>query len=379
MRQIESIHRKSDRPMVCLRAVGDVYFGGGIAKRRSAHTGFDPLPDLAGIMGRAQLSYCNLECVVTSGGNPSVKMSASAEYLAALRTQFDVVGVANNHTMDAGSAAFLEMLQLLEARQFLVIGGGSNKEDADSPRIVVEDGIRIGMIACADCVHTPARKGNCATSEGPGVSIFEPAATVERIRQCKKQVDILICAVHTGLEFTSYPDPRLIRDARAMVDAGANVVLVHHAHVRQGIEMFKEGLIAYGLGNFIFDIDQPYMREANAATDVGIVLDVFFDKQGVMGYTCRLSKICADGSTEILGDQDQNRGLYREQLFLNEGLHDAALIKSEWKRLCKRYLKDRLSDLYWALRMRRYKRLLHLIRSLAWRENRRWIAGLFER
>jgi poly-gamma-glutamate synthesis protein (capsule biosynthesis protein) len=372
------IHRESDDRSVRLRAVGDVYFGGDIAKRLSERRGFNPLPDLNGILGKAQLAYFNLECAMTTDPNRAPKMTAPSGCLDIMRSAFDIAGVANNHTMDAGAAAFVDMLEQLKARRFVVVGGGRNREEAESLQIVSENGIRLGFIACADYVYTPNGEGNQANERRAGVSIYEPRRLLGRIGRYREQVDVLVCAIHTGLEFTNYPDPRLMRDARAMVDMGANVILIDHAHVRQGIEMYRDGLIAYGLGNFVFDINQPYMREAHAAIDIGLIVDIFIDKRGVTGYEYWLAKIHPDGTTAILSDDDRSCDLYQEQRKLNESLGNPALIKREWKKVCRKYLKDRLSFLYWTLRSRSYSRFIRAMLDLKRRENRRWISGLFE-
>lgn len=373
------IKRESKARTVCLRAVGDINFSGGIGTRLHKQRDYNPLPRLQNTLGNAPLRFFNLECNPVSDAktadSPS-SMIAPASFLEEIREEFNIACIANNHITDAGAAAFLETIEQLRSRHFTIVGGGKDVEEADSLRIIDENGIRFGIIACADFVYAPHRKGNHAGKTKPGVSIYKPKTVIKRIHEYQSYVDILICSLHTGLEFHSYPDPVLMKDAHAMIDAGATIILVHHAHVRQGIEEYKNGLIAYGLGNLMFDINDPYMQQEDASTDIGLVLDIFTDKQGVTGYTFWLSKIHPGGRTTILADLDSNIARYEEQRDLNDNLSDPILIKREWKKVCKKYFKDRCYSLYGALKNREFLKFFHLVLDLKRRENRRWIAGL---
>jgi poly-gamma-glutamate synthesis protein (capsule biosynthesis protein) len=77
------------------------------------------------------------------------------------------------------------------------------------------------------------------------------------VRRSQAQADYVMVALHTGIEFACYPEPFLVRLARRLIDAGAAVVLGHHPHVPQGIERYGRGLIAYSLGDFLFDLPRP--------------------------------------------------------------------------------------------------------------------------
>jgi hypothetical protein len=373
------INRKRGSRSIIVRAVGDLNFSGATGRRLMERGDFNPVPEIHGILGRAQVSLFNLECVPTA--DPEVtrlcsNMTAPAFFLDQVRREFNVAGIANNHITDAGAESFLDAIEELHARNFVIVGGGRDIDEADSMHVVIENDVRIGIIACADFVYGPHRGGNNAGENKPGVSIYDPKRIARRIARDRDRVDILVCSLHTGLEFHRYPDPALMRDARIMIDSGANIVLVHHAHVRQGIESYNEGLIAYGLGNFIFDPSDPYMQREDARTDIGLVVDIFVDTEGIAEYAFWLSRIMPDGTTRILTDIKGNIELYEEQLKLNAGLSDPALVRSEWRAVCRRYFKERCYILYRTLIKGDFPRFLHLLRDLRRRENRRWIKGL---
>ncbi len=372
-----TILKKSSIQPLRLRAVGDINLGGEIAKSAMNSTSFTPLPAVKAALGEASLGFFNLECNPVSDVHKSrSRMISPAFLLDQIREEFKIANIANNHITDAGEEAFLDTLRQLEKRGFLVIGGGRNLKEARQLRTIHVQDSTIGFLACADFVNAPHKKGNHAGVNKPGVLIYQPPKIIKLIRDYHHLVNVLVCSLHTGLEFHNYPDPILIRDAHRMIEAGAHVILIHHAHVRQGIEIYKNGLIAYGLGNFVFNITAPYMQQPNAATDIGLLLDILLDKQGVVGYDFWLSKIKLDGSPMILSDVKKYYTLYQEQLTFNENLSNPAFIKKEWKKVCRRYVKNRYYALHWAFHKKEYARFFELLWDLKRRENRRWIMGL---
>ena len=364
---------------VCFRAVGDLNFSRNIAKRICKHDNFSPLPQAKEIIGNASLSFFNLECNPVSEAKAEYSdssMISPASFLHHLRKEFNIACIANNHSTDAGFNAFLDTITHLKAENFLVVGGGKDKYAADRVCVIEKQGIRFGILASADFVYGPHWKGNNATSKKPGISIYNPDKLIQKVQSHKREIDILICSIHTGLEFHHYPSPQLIKEARSIIMAGAHIVLIHHAHVRQGIELFEHGLIAYGLGNFVFDISQPYMQPSKASTDVGLIVDILVDKQGIIGYKFWLSKIKLNGKTELLTDLKAYYKLYNEQLEFNNRLSDYKFIQNEWNKVCKRYFQNFYYSVYEALKERKFVRLFQIILNMIRRENLRWILGL---
>jgi poly-gamma-glutamate synthesis protein (capsule biosynthesis protein) len=80
--------------------------------------------------------------------------------------------------------------------------------------------------------------------------------------------------MHWGNEYVDRPSPDQIRLAHKIIDSGANMILGHHPHVLQGVEKYHNGVIAYSLGNFIFDMWQDKMKKS-------MILQCILSKQGV--------------------------------------------------------------------------------------------------
>ena len=88
----------------------------------------------------------------------------------------------------------------------------------------------------------------------------------------RPEVDLVVVILHSGYEYIEEPSEPQVAAARAAVDAGADLVVGHHAHILQGIHRYNDSVIAYGLGNFLFNIDGP--------PETGI-LNVWLDQNGV--------------------------------------------------------------------------------------------------
>src|SRR5690625_3782168 len=83
------------------------------------------------------------------------------------------------------------------------------------------------------------------------------------IEEAHEQADLVFVNIHWGVEYDNQPHPRQTELARAMIDVGADAIIGHHAHVLSEVEKYKDGVIFYGLGNFIFD--QGWSRTKDSA------------------------------------------------------------------------------------------------------------------
>jgi poly-gamma-glutamate capsule biosynthesis protein CapA/YwtB (metallophosphatase superfamily) len=137
--------------------------------------------------------------------------------------------------------------------------------------------VRFGLLAFNAIGETPAagpgRPGAVQLRMQPRTGPLnraDLAALTRAIQALRTQVDVLIVLPHWGTQYTT----RLVADqrtvARALVAAGADLVLGGHPHVVQGVELHRERLVAYSLGNFIFDMD------FSRATREGVILEMTF-------------------------------------------------------------------------------------------------------
>lgn len=157
-----------------------------------------------------------------------------------------VLVLANNHTMDYGEVGLLESLARLESANFLYVGAGRTKKQAQNPVIFDWSEIRVGVLARCETQF------GVATDTKPGVAEFD-ATIYSQIKKLKREADVVIVSIHAAAEMVPWPSPRRQNVWRSLVEAGADIVHGHHSHVPQGWERYGNGLICYGLGNFCVD------------------------------------------------------------------------------------------------------------------------------
>ena len=92
-----------------------------------------------------------------------------------------------------------------------------------------------------------------ATDEAPGVAWLDIPTMVAGIEAARREADLVVVLLHFGLEWQLEPGEAQREQARAAIDAGATLVVGAHPHVLQEVEAYGDGLIAYSLGNFVFD------------------------------------------------------------------------------------------------------------------------------
>jgi D-alanyl-D-alanine carboxypeptidase len=220
--------------------------------------------------------FANLEGPISDlgydiGNTYSFRMSPQA--IPALKEAgFDVLSIANNHIGDWGLSALEDTVNRLRASGIVPVGGGLNGADAREVKIVERNGIKVGFLGFSDV--GPAwltEQDNLPTIVLANDPDFEKI-----IDSASKKVDYLVVSFHFGEEYQSTSNERQRLLAHKAIDAGAKIIIGHHPHVAQELEKYNGGVIAYSLGNFIFD--QPFSDE----TMQGAVLEVILDKEGVL-------------------------------------------------------------------------------------------------
>lgn len=164
----------------------------------------------------------------------------------------DMVTLANNHVYDYGKDAFYDTLSTLKNANIPYIGAGVNKNEAESAYYLVINGYKISFLNATRAekyIMTPE-----ASDNSPGVfRCYDPTRLSERIKEEKKISDYVVVIVHWGKETYHTLEQVQIDTGKVYIDSGADMVVGHHAHVLQGVEFYNGKLIAYNLGNFIFN------------------------------------------------------------------------------------------------------------------------------
>ncbi len=231
----------------------------------------------------ADISFANSEQTFAEGGyliRGHGSNSESRNLPAVKSAGFDIISMANNHTLDWGPEVLVDTLVKMQEASLPYVGAGKNIEEAHRPVILERNGTKVGFLAYSS-VHP---KGYEAEKDKPGLAqvrvwtIYEQTdyqpgtpprivtipysqdiqTMVEDIKSLKKQADVVIVSTHWGQHIIPRIIPMYCFDiGHAAIDAGADIVLGCHTHICKGIEMYRGKPIFYSTGNFAAEIG-PY-------------------------------------------------------------------------------------------------------------------------
>ncbi|TAK55308.1 MAG: CapA family protein [Gammaproteobacteria bacterium] len=246
----------------------------------------DPDTLFAGVterLNRADIAFCQLEINMTTRGSrlPQVRHTdrTSPDAAHALRRAgFDVVSWAGNHCMDWGQEGFFDTIAALRGAELAVIGAGADIHEARRPVILERRDQRIAFLAYSSILpmnfHAEEDRPGCAPMRAwtlyeqiehdqPGtpcrIHTFphreDLAALCRDVAAARANADVVLVSLHWGIHFV----PAVIADyqrdvGRAAIDAGADVILGHHAHILKGVEFHRGRPIIYSLCNFAVDL-----------------------------------------------------------------------------------------------------------------------------
>jgi poly-gamma-glutamate synthesis protein (capsule biosynthesis protein) len=185
---------------------------------------------------------------------------------------FDVLTLANNHAMDYGAVGLQDTLQILNQYSLQVVGAGNDSAAARAPVLIERNGMRVAFLGYVD---VPVENGGfdtrtwIATRNTPGVAWAYPEQITADVTAAKQLADVVVVLLHSGYELNETIANNQRLEAHTAIDAGATLVIGAHPHILQRVEYYKNGLIAYSLGNFVFD---DYEGVVNATVIFNAVL-----------------------------------------------------------------------------------------------------------
>jgi poly-gamma-glutamate capsule biosynthesis protein CapA/YwtB (metallophosphatase superfamily) len=289
-------------PVTHLAAVGDLMMARRIGERIENGDPIYPFELVFDELSAADITVGNLECALGEQGAPVDKGYTFHAPPGAARSfaiaGFDLLSLANNHAMDYGPDALLEAISLLQTNHVQTVGAGENADAASAPVIITVNQTSVAFLAYVDVpveVRGFDARSWTATQNQPGLTWADLEQMEADITSLRPLVDIVVVMLHSGYEYVVQPSTPQVRDAHTAVDAGADLVLGHHAHVLQGIEFYNQGVIVYGLGNFVFD-DGDIPQTA--------LLNVWLDSDGVRELELVPIMITEDGRPRLATDSE---------------------------------------------------------------------------
>lgn len=252
-----------------LSFVGDMMFSRG-ADLKGRHEGYDSFfKGATPIWQQSDIVVGNLETALSSPfvtkpkrwfKNPHLSSDPAAlEGLS--QAGVDLLGLANNHAGDNDKAGILNALELMETRGISSVGAATNLADTFHYMLYEVNGITFGVLAVTDITSMESY----ARENESGILTTKDDAYLGLVEEMAKETDVAIVYIHWGAEYRQQVAPRQTELGHQIVDAGADLVVGMHAHVVEPIEHYKEGLILYGLGNFIFEQEHSRTKDSVVA------------------------------------------------------------------------------------------------------------------
>ncbi len=260
---------------VSMNFVGDIMLGDsynmtglGVGSRMAENKEGTIFNCIAPYLKKADINVGNFECTfpledLKPGRNLITHQAYYSSHALQLKEAgFDVMNMANNHTMQYGSETFNNTEDLLNKNQIKTVG------TLRSPgQCLTVNNVKIAILGYSlrpnetdyhDVQYMEGKK--------------EPI--IADIKSIHEENDHVIVSLHWGDEYVDYPDEKQVVLAHDIIDAGASLVIGHHPHVLQGIEHYGRGVIAYSLGNFVFDKPQK-------AQKTSMILNTVFTRAGL--------------------------------------------------------------------------------------------------
>jgi poly-gamma-glutamate capsule biosynthesis protein CapA/YwtB (metallophosphatase superfamily) len=258
--------------------IGDTMLGRGVADRLEV-VGPEELvaPEVVERYRAADLRVCNLECCISTRGEPWPDPGKPFFFRAppaavATLTQLgvDVVTLANNHALDFGPRALRDTLRLLRRARIRVTGAGPDVTAARSPATVEVAGLRIAVLGASDHPADFAAGEHHAGIAYADLRRATPAWLLELV--AAQTADVVLVTPHWGPNLTQEPPRWVRRTADELLAAGATLVAGHSAHVFHGVALPEHPprAVLYDLGDFLDD----YARHPGLRNDLGLLWEV---------------------------------------------------------------------------------------------------------
>ena len=238
---------------IVINAVGDIMLAGRWASSIKKQGYDNPFNATALELAKGDINLANLESPIACNGTEFLakqfRFRAEPELAPALRKAgFQLVTLANNHSMDFGGQALNETMKNLEAAGITWIGAGENLAESHKMALYTIKGKKIAFLGYSLTKPIEFLAGQLHPGTAPG---YEKLVVAD-VANARRRADYVIVSFHWGKEGSGKVQSYQRNTAHKAIEAGADVIIGHHPHVLQGVERYKNGIIFYSLGNFAF-------------------------------------------------------------------------------------------------------------------------------
>ncbi len=262
--------------MPTIGLLGDVMMGRAVGERLASVPAADLWSAaLRELLARCDAVICNLECCISERGRRTTLIPGKPFFFRAPPQAVEALtaacvsaaGLANNHALDYGPEALLDTLDLLRAAGIVTAGAGRDVTEARAGVVIEVAGVRLGLLALTD--H-PAEYA--AEASSPGVAYAElrrglPGWAADELERLRERAELVLAFPHWGPNMSLRPADWQRKRARELLEAGADVVAGHSAHVFHGVERRADGTVLYDLGDALDD----YRVDPQLRNDLGLL------------------------------------------------------------------------------------------------------------
>lgn len=225
------------------------------ARKSDGSYDFKPMIDLIKpISSSYDLAYYNQETIL---GGKSIGLSHYPRFNspqevgdAMIDAGFDLVSLATNHTMDKGEAGVLASVKYWKNKKDIVTSGQwSSQAERDTPRVYEKNGIKYAFFS-----YTTLTNGlNTPNGKSYLNNVYSDSKAKADIERVKDKVDVIMVAMHWGVEYSLNVSNEQERIAKYLSSLGVNLIIGAHPHVVEPVEYINNGktFVIYSLGNFI--------------------------------------------------------------------------------------------------------------------------------
>lgn len=244
---------------------GDIMLGRHVKKTIQRHdpiiafsgTGID-LTSLDYLTGNFEHPIVDDEIKVEDKKRDKIYLSTEEEMLTGIKQAgFTNINLANNHMYDFGEEGIIHTIETLNQFDVPFVGAGKNRSEAYDIHYEEINDQKVATLGFTEVYTRDALTG----IETPGVATSNMNMMLNKVHEARKFADLVVVHLHWGTEYKTKFDKRQQQIAEILADAGVDVILGHHPHVLQTVDVIDDTIVFYSLGNFIFDQGWSMTRE----------------------------------------------------------------------------------------------------------------------
>ncbi len=299
-------------------AVGDIMYGRKVGKLlEQKDEGYTyAFSDVKGILNSGDIVFGNLESPMTDSTislskEKKIILKCNPKAIEGIKDAgFNILSLANNHMLDYYGQGMLDTVEILDNNDILHSGAGKDITAARKAAIITKNGVTFGLLSYSDMVtYTYAGTPNISYNAGiekAGAMPRDYETIREDIAALRSEVDLVAVSLHWGIEESFQIPSDQIEFARKLLDDGADMILGHHPHQFQGMEIYKGKPIIYSMGNFLFDQNDPENMES-------FIIEMEYRDKKLTGLSAIPVRILDKCHVEVQTGEDAKNILEREK------------------------------------------------------------------